>query len=428
MPASNHAVLGASSAARWFACPGSVRLIQELPEGDRDKKNRYAQEGTAAHYLAELCLKERVPPYAYTGRWMSDFGVMSDTEDEPNLPGDWFEMDMEMCDAVQMFCTRVYAHLQRLGNAELRIEERVKPIAGRDDELYGTSDVIIYEPFGELIVMDFKYGKGKQVAAEHNDQAMYYGLGALRGILEEDEEVSKVKLCIVQPRGYHPDGPVREWDITPEALLDFADHLIAAADLTKQEDAPVVPGDHCKDCFCPVARSEKGCEVFERHSLAGLLDVVPDDLEDIDHAVALVESRGTVWLPDPNDGEQLARAAEFKALMDFWGVVVEERIQSALERGVEVRNRKLGRARSHRKWKDPADVERRLRQKSGVRVDDFMTRKLKSPAQIEKLDAVGEDWVEKHAFKPEGKVKVIHVDDPRPALPPIIQLIPELED
>lgn len=55
---SAHAQLGPSGASRWMACPGSVRLSAGLP----DESSPFAEEGTKAHELAEICLKQGYHP------------------------------------------------------------------------------------------------------------------------------------------------------------------------------------------------------------------------------------------------------------------------------------------------------------------------------------------------------------------------------
>ena len=49
---SEHALLSASSASRWMACPPSARLGEGYPE----TTSVYAEEGKLAHKLAELML------------------------------------------------------------------------------------------------------------------------------------------------------------------------------------------------------------------------------------------------------------------------------------------------------------------------------------------------------------------------------------
>ena len=48
-----HALLSASGAHRWIACPPSVKL----EEGFENKTSVYAEEGTLAHEIGELKLK-----------------------------------------------------------------------------------------------------------------------------------------------------------------------------------------------------------------------------------------------------------------------------------------------------------------------------------------------------------------------------------
>ena len=50
-----HALLSASSAKRWLACPPSARLTENMP----DTGSGYAAEGTLAHSLCELKLRRK---------------------------------------------------------------------------------------------------------------------------------------------------------------------------------------------------------------------------------------------------------------------------------------------------------------------------------------------------------------------------------
>src|SRR5690606_25215669 len=49
-----HAVLSASGAHRWNECPPSARLEEQFP----DESSPYAEEGTIAHALAEVRLRQ----------------------------------------------------------------------------------------------------------------------------------------------------------------------------------------------------------------------------------------------------------------------------------------------------------------------------------------------------------------------------------
>ena len=54
MPPKKHAILSASSSHRWLNCNPSARLEQEF----EDRTSEAAEEGTAAHALAEHKLRK----------------------------------------------------------------------------------------------------------------------------------------------------------------------------------------------------------------------------------------------------------------------------------------------------------------------------------------------------------------------------------
>ena len=63
---------------------------------------------------------------------------------------------------------------------------------------FGTGDLVIVAD-DVIQVIDFKYGKGVAVSAEHNPQMMLYALGALN-LYDYLYDIKMVKMAIVQPR------------------------------------------------------------------------------------------------------------------------------------------------------------------------------------------------------------------------------------
>ena len=55
-----HAILSASSAKRWLACPPSARLEEKLKGIFGGASSPYAREGTQAHAVAELKLRREI--------------------------------------------------------------------------------------------------------------------------------------------------------------------------------------------------------------------------------------------------------------------------------------------------------------------------------------------------------------------------------
>lgn len=81
-----HSNRGASGAHRWMPCPGSVNAEKDYP---RDT-NKYAAQGTAAHELAEKCLRVGQDAKKFMGKKIKVEGMT-------------FEVDGEMARGVQLY-------------------------------------------------------------------------------------------------------------------------------------------------------------------------------------------------------------------------------------------------------------------------------------------------------------------------------------
>lgn len=372
--AGKHSQFGASSASRWRACPGSVRLLASAQaDGQRSS---YAEEGTAAHALAEaILLGEPLPPHS-----------------------------PEMLEAVQVYVDEVRGHMARLPGAELRVESMTYPLPDRPD-VFGTADAIIVEPFGELIVIDYKHGAGVPVEVEGNDQGLQYALGALQAI-GDDTQVSSVTIVIVQPRAPHADGPVRRWTV-PAATVRAEEALIRSAIAAAETPgAPLIPG--IKQCrFCPgKAGRSVVCPALTQLAVQTATDAFEADTP-------------TVRLPDRNDPAQIARALQLQELVELWSKKVREIAHEAAQHGVDIPGWKLVKGSKHRKWRDPAEVKAAL---AAAKVSPELSHsspELKSPAQLEKL--MGPAWTAQYAVKPEGPPLLVPSSDKRPSIPPTAQ-------
>ena len=382
-----HAKLNASSAARWMACPGSIRLIDSLPPDQRDKGSVYARQGTAAHELGERCLHHDLEP----DHWEGDVIEVEDDE---------FFVDRDMIDAVQVYLDEVDGRKRGFEDYTCWYEQRVAPFADRDD-MFGTADCVIYEPFSTLVVIDYKHGKGVPVEVERNAQAMYYGLGAIQ--THDLHDVEEVELVIVQPRAPHTDGAVRTWGLATDELLDWGEgELRPAAERTADPDAPLAAGPHCR--FCP---AQAICPEIPKRAV----ELARVDFEDLGDAKPV--------LPDENDPVQVSRALDLADIMGPWIKAVKALGHEIAMRGTDVPGWKLVRGRSgDRTWTDEDDVRKKLQNKRGIRREDFLETKLISPTQLEKVEAVGKDWVAKYCHKPEGGLSLVHESNKKPAVPP----------
>ena len=384
---SGHAKLSPSSAYRWFACPGSVRLSEQFP----DESNEYAREGTAAHTLAERCLRTGAVAADFLGSHEGRIRVDYRTSDGADA-AQVFEVTPEMVSAVQVYldhCRSVEAGPPR---GQMLVEERVH--LGRIDtslsSVWGTADCIIYVPDTQVLhVIDLKYGRGKVVSATDNLQLKLYALAAW-GTFHERFKVARVITTIVQPRA--GEEPVRKAEYTAAELLDFVQDVADAIARVERQEAEFVPGGHCDFC-----RAKAVCPSLSGKALA----VAQDEFALADPATLSIE--------------QCVRLLEKAEMLDTWIRGVREYLHELATKGTPVPGYKLVPKRAARQWAVPEDVAAKALLDLGVLADDVYRRELVSPAQAEKLvgkkrfpaDLVA--WV-------SGGYNLVKDVDPRPAV------------
>lgn len=345
-----HARLAPSAAHRWIACPGTVRMCEAIPDSG---PSVFADEGTAAHELAERCLNNGGDAVAYSGQWIE-------------VNGTRFEVDDEMVEGVQMYLDYVRLLFDKCDY--YFIEERVD-CTHIHPEIWGTGDAIGYEEAIEhLHVCDFKYGRGVAVDPEDNEQEMIYASGAIKRMAREGRRVRKVTLHIVQPRAPHKDGLIRTWSAGINYITDFEHRARAAAKATEDPAAPLKAGDHCKFCraaaICP-----------ERRQTA--LDAARIEFGDDGVMDAPKFER---FSPD-----QLGRLLSEIDQVEAWCKAVREFAHFEAGEGRLPAGWKLVARRAVRKWKDEATTIAALKTIFELSDDDLFTKKLISPAGADKL-------------------------------------------
>lgn len=209
-------------------------MQERYPEDDTSP---HAAEGHAAHWWVAEALSGREHPAG---------------AEAPN----GLALDVEMID-----CGRTMVADVRGVGGTVRVEERVT-IHTVHDDCWGTPDAYVMErDVRRLTVWDYKYGH-RYVDAYRNWQLILYAIGILEseGIPQDEWGHYALSLTIVQPRNYHPDGPVRSWSIGGPALVKYVEPLRRAATEASMPGAQLRTGDHCRDCSarhaCPaLARS-----------------------------------------------------------------------------------------------------------------------------------------------------------------------------
>ena len=223
-----HALLGPSSAARWIACPPSVKLCEQF----EDVESEYAKEGSLAHEIAELKVRKLIDP----GLTSRKFTVAMKKLKEKELYQE--EMQGYTDEYVEFIQEQMYSYSTTPHTA---VEQKVdfsQYVPGG----FGTADCILISN-DTLHIIDFKYGKGVPVSVENNKQLLLYALGAYLAY-EMIFPIAHIKMSIVQPRLANIDT----WECSLDYLLEFAKIAQEKATMALKGEGDFNCGEHCKFC------------------------------------------------------------------------------------------------------------------------------------------------------------------------------------
>lgn len=249
MSETKHSVLAPSSASRWLACPPSALLAEQCGE---ESSSVYAAEGTLAHRLGELYLRD----FLFGRQWVAanPGKFYNPAEHNPETVKDFKDAVADplfyngMLDEVRVYTDHVTKLYDDLGKgAEMLVEWRVPLFYKPDDG--GTIDCAIHGGKDRtLYITDLKFGKGVKVEAEGNRQLLIYALSAFDRLTKEHpkRKIARVVMTIVQPRLHS----VKSWILTASELDAEREAIADGARLALAGEGEFKSGDHCR--FCPV--------------------------------------------------------------------------------------------------------------------------------------------------------------------------------
>ena len=241
MPTS-HASLGPSASARWLTCTASVGLIEEVFPDGVDTGGVYAQEGTWAHSAAELAAAESLGlvtnKRTHQARWRRW---------KKAVPEDLHE---EMIDHARSYADELAEIRDGMPGTPIALLEQV--VHTSSPEVWGTADCILASD-EEIVVVDYKYGRGVSVSPEGNSQLSLYGVGAiheLENLLTDFRDECLVTLVVYQPRAPHGGGA---WTTSVGDLRRFeTERVIPAVEQIRAGDTRYAPSEAaCR--WCPAA-------------------------------------------------------------------------------------------------------------------------------------------------------------------------------
>lgn len=401
---SGHSVYSPSGSAMWLYCAGS--LIPNMMEKDRTSPE--AAEGTVAHFVAETWLRSGEKPKSLLGTTQ----LVSEGDSTYSI-----EVTDVMVDYVQD-----YVDWCLYEDGDHYVETKVffsslTPLAKQG----GTADHVVCQP-GRMVITDLKYGKGIQVEAEGNPQALLYALGFF---LKYDAKYhfDEIEIRIAQPRlGHFPT-----WTVTREYLLEFADFVRSRTAAAWQINAPRRPSE--KACqWCKVKSDCVALAKLQHSLIEGNMrgigrEYTHEELEEFADWIGRGKYKVRPADVSKFTTEQLAKLRPYRRLVESWWRSMDENLERRALDGESVPGMKLVESRTNREFKDEAAALDTLLL-IGLSEENIYRKSMISPAQAEDMlrnvlkvpKRKAAELLERDVRKPAGKPTLVPLSDKRPVL------------
>ena len=393
-----HSMVSPSSLERVCKCPASVYLCKDLP----DTESEVAAEGTEFHAAMEDLLTN--PPSSN-----------EDLEERiTKLPS------MEMQNYVRSAYDYISGILVRLKPEKLEIETKLPAVYSDKD--FGTIDVAALYPNGDgtynVLVLDWKYGKGHFVEVEENKQLLSYALSYVHHAeCAFNAKIKFVTTVIYQPRLPADDGKIaRSKTYNLDKLNQLAVPLkekvaIAYKILNGEEDVDkyTQAGTHC--LFCKL---KPECKKYKEFIMQDAIALINDINEEKKEKTSLQE----VKFKDINTltADEILKVITFgETILPKLKSYIEDvmsMIQVKLEAGEKIPGLKLVKGRGRRKWIDDEELVINTLESEGI---EASKPTLKTLTEIEAaLKSIGKkDLLDSLVVMSEGKARVALEDDKR---------------
>jgi hypothetical protein len=307
-----HDLIAPSGLAITVQCPRSLGLQLGVP----DEKTEESMEGDAAHWLAMMTANGIPIPKGAP----APNGVI---------------IDQDMIDGAELYASV-------LGEG-YTLEEKVRIPRLHPTHCGGTPDAKQYFPLAQVLRLpDYKYGH-RFVEVFENPQLVGYAAGEMDRLNLPWTHQTWIEFILIQPRSYHPEGPVRKWGCYGNELLELVKKIrervaLAVDDAGNiREDAPAQTGPECRDC-----KARHLCTLFQAN---------------VAHLVDASGRADRFELPPAQLAAELsyidAAMQRLKGRRSGLAIQAEELIR----RGTFVPGYEMSEGRSNLAWRDDADVD-----------------------------------------------------------------------
>lgn len=330
-----HSLVSPSSLERVVNCTASVALSKDLP----DVESEVAKEGTEFHAYMEHLLKDPPEDELEFNEYINDIE------------------NLEMAGYVKDAYGYISGIMATLGPIRVDIEAKLK--AAYSDKDFGTLDFgMVYKLKDQtnILILDWKYGKGHFVEIEENKQLVSYALAYKRYVECEnpDIKIDNITTVVYQPRLKSDDGKIaRSATYTPEKLeligTSIAEKVSEAYSLLtkgkREINKHINAGEHC--LFCKAKTTCKKYKEYMTKDAVALISDISDKKE-----LKEIEFKDINTLtPD-----EILRVITFgETIMPKLKSYIEDvmsMMQVKLEAGETIEGLKLVQGRGRRKWID----------------------------------------------------------------------------
>ncbi|HWV28252.1 MAG TPA: DUF2800 domain-containing protein [Dyadobacter sp.] len=373
-----HAFLGPSAGSIWTNCTPAMWAAK----GYKDEGSDAAREGSCAHDLSEIMIKEKL---GMITKQKYQFELIRIQQSQ------YYNAEMhEFCKGYMEFVLSYWSKaLAMHASPVILIEEKFK-LTRWIPQGFGKTDVTIVA--GEwLFVLDFKYGQGVKVEAKGNVQTRLYALGALDA-MRHKYPLKYVEMAIYQPRMKN----IGRDQITAYELWEYAENFIRP----QAEKAWLGMGEYKAGSHCKFCKAKPRCRTFAQYALT---------------------PAGRAEFEDPNNlsDEELSQIALMVPMLQSYSKdLTEYMLGKAVRENKQWPHMKLVEGRSVRVITNEAEAVRRL-QEAGYR--DVVNTKIKGLGDLEAI--VGDMELEKLLagilIKPAGKPTLVSDTDDRARFAPM---------
>ncbi len=245
----SHARIALSSLDLTVKCPASVQLQEQVPPlPDTDEE----AEGKAAHWVAMMYAAGKDHGLEVGTQWVYE--------------GRRFTVDADMVAGAIMYKRAIGGF-----HSNLRLEDPVRVSRVHPEHCWGTPDawrffedarnawlecppeispVLFARGMIKILrVADYKYGHRYVEVFENYQVGAGYAIGVMERLNLDDLDPNLwIEMCIIQPRCYQAEGPVRWWRVQASALRGPVNIASNAAHAALGANPIATTNDSCIDC------------------------------------------------------------------------------------------------------------------------------------------------------------------------------------